>query len=205
MDRAVWNDVRVSKLWQNFHFWVNYPIMDVMVFANTDPNGNDVARAVDHRQPSVQQQLSHVFDVSLMGSAQSLAFWALQHTHRFQSPRQHHGRQGGSEDETGSVGAHSVHQGGSAGYVTTHTAKCFTYRYFKQYQQSWEARTDENTGQNHALDIDCICLTQSSRDNIDLVHDIVSLSYTCSVSPIQSDSMDLIHKSQCSIFMCYVT
>ncbi len=112
-----------------------------MVFVNTDPNGNDVARAVDHRQPSVQQQLSHVFDVSLMGSAQSLAFWALQHTHRFQSPRQHHGRQGGSEDETGGVGAHSIHQGGSAGYVTTHTAKCFTYRYFKQYQQSWEART----------------------------------------------------------------
>ncbi len=25
----VWNDMRVSKWWQNFHFWVNYPFNQI--------------------------------------------------------------------------------------------------------------------------------------------------------------------------------
>ena len=40
------------------------------------PDGDDVAGAVDDGQASVHQQLAHVFDIALVGSAQQLAFWA---------------------------------------------------------------------------------------------------------------------------------
>lgn len=42
-------------------------------------DGDDVTGAVDHRQTLVHEQLPHVFDVSLVGSAQRLSLLALQH------------------------------------------------------------------------------------------------------------------------------
>lgn len=88
-------------------------------------DGDDVTGAVDHRQTLVHQQLPHVLDVSLVGSAQSLALLALQDPHGLQRPRQNHRRQGSGEDEAGCEGAHCVHQGGAAGNVASHASECF--------------------------------------------------------------------------------
>lgn len=88
-------------------------------------DGDDVTGAVDHRQTLVHEQLPHVLDVSLVGSAQCLSLLALQDPHGLQGPCQDHRRQGSGEDEAGCKGAHCVHQGGAAGNVASHAAKCF--------------------------------------------------------------------------------
>lgn len=90
------------------------------------PYGDDVAGAVDHRQTIIHEQLPHVFDIPLVGSAQPLPFGALEHPHRLQGPSQCHRWQGSGEDEAGCKGAHCVHEGGAAGNVASHTAKGFS-------------------------------------------------------------------------------
>lgn len=89
-------------------------------------DGDNVTGAVHHWQTFVHEQLSHVLDVSLVGSAQSLSLLALQDPHRLQCPCQDHRWQGGGEDKASCKGAHRVHQGGAAGNVTPHTAESFT-------------------------------------------------------------------------------
>ncbi len=89
------------------------------------PNGDDVAGAVDHRQTLVHEQLPHVFDIPLVGSAENLPFRALQDPDRLQGSRQDHRGQGSGEDKPSCVGAHCVHQGGTAGNVASNTAKGF--------------------------------------------------------------------------------
>lgn len=64
-----------------------------------------------------------MLDITLVGSPQGLTLLSLEQPHRFQSPREHHRRQGSGEDEASSIGAHHVHQVTSAGNVATHTAK----------------------------------------------------------------------------------
>lgn len=46
--------------------------------------GDDVAGTVDHRQALVHEQLPHVFDISLVSSAECLTLWALQDPDRLQ-------------------------------------------------------------------------------------------------------------------------
>lgn len=89
--------------------------------------GDDVAGAVDHRQALVHEQLPHVLDVPLVGSAERLPLGALQHPDRLQGSRQDHRGQGGGEDEAGCKGAHRVHQGVAAGDVASNTAKSFAW------------------------------------------------------------------------------
>lgn len=43
--------------------------------------GDDVTGTVDHRQALVHEQLPHVFDIPLVGSAEPLPLWALQDAH----------------------------------------------------------------------------------------------------------------------------
>lgn len=90
------------------------------------PNGDDVAGAVDHRQPSVHQQLPHVFDVPLMGPAQTQSLCALQDPHRLQRSGQSHWRKSRGEDEACGEGAYGVHQGGAARNVAPDTTKGLT-------------------------------------------------------------------------------
>lgn len=89
------------------------------------PYGDDVAGAVDHRQAFIHEQLPHVFDIPLLGSAERLALCALQDPHRLQRSGQHHRGKGSGKDEASCVGAHRVHQGGAAGDVASHTAEGF--------------------------------------------------------------------------------
>lgn len=103
------------------------------------PYRDDVAGAVDHRQALVHEQLPHVFDVSLVGSAEPLALLALQDPDGLQGSSQDHGGQSRGEDEAWGEGAHRVHQGGAAGDVAAHTAKGFTWRN-ERGQRAWEVR-----------------------------------------------------------------
>lgn len=89
--------------------------------------GDDVAGTVDHRQALVHEQLPHVFDIPLVGSAERLPLWALQDPDRLQGSRQDHRGQGGGEDEAGCEGAHRVHQGGATGNVASNTAIGFAW------------------------------------------------------------------------------
>lgn len=91
------------------------------------PYGDDVAGTVDHRKALVHEQLPHVFDVPLVGSAEHLALGATQDPDRLQGSGQGHRRQGGGEDEAGCEGAHHVHQGGAAGDVASDTAEGFAW------------------------------------------------------------------------------
>lgn len=81
--------------------------------------------AVDHRQTFIHEQLPHVFDIPLVGSAERLPLGALQDLHRRQGSREDHRGQGSGKDEASCEGAHHVHQGGAAGNVASNTAKGF--------------------------------------------------------------------------------
>lgn len=48
-------------------------------------------------------------------------------------------------------------------------------------------------------------LTQGSRNNVKLVHNVVPLSNSCSMGSIQAHSMNLINKGQSSITVSYIT
>lgn len=69
-----------------------------------------------------------MLDIALVGPPQGLALLSLEEPHRFQSPREHHGRQRSGEDEAGSIGAHHVHQVTGASDVAAHTAKGLAWR-----------------------------------------------------------------------------
>lgn len=47
-------------------------------------------------------------------------------------------------------------------------------------------------------------LTQSPGDDVDLVHDIVSLADASSMGPVQAHSVNLVHKRQRSVAMSHV-
>ena len=106
-----------------------------------------MAGAVDHRQALVHEQLSHMFDVPLVGPAEHLTLRAPQHSDGLQGSGQHHGGQGGGEDEAGCKGAHRVHQGGAAGDVASHTAKGFTWssNYYTIYYIKYSVEKGQNS------------------------------------------------------------
>lgn len=86
-----------------------------------------MTRAVDDWEAGVHQHLPHELDVALVLAAEGPALGTLEDPHRFQGSSQHHGWQGGGEDEASRVGPDGVNQGIRAGDVPSNTAKGFAW------------------------------------------------------------------------------
>ncbi len=69
----VWNYLRVSKWWQNFHFWVNYPFNSRNVTINREPVENPFIYVTiqigwDAKQIAIQLGAGVYMNVCLRGT-----------------------------------------------------------------------------------------------------------------------------------------